>query len=423
MDSFFSTFLDKFKKAAEERRPDNARLGGRYFALILKEVIRVHPELLEYINEEYWKALGSKRHKPDDFTLITEKNFGSSTKTTKTEKRYADLYCLEQISGKKLFIEIKWKDEPRQNQIKDYLELIKADPENVFFSFLTLYDAFTDVQIVKKDIEGTGRNAQYVLLSKLRKNCCALCDQLFKKGKDTGVLKLFIKFLEDYTMSYSHDLNKRALLSLMTFSIGFQAWGEQRLRSRDIIQNIPEIMKCLVGNLVTLSDRFHAAFGGTGIYENSPMPYFYVQSKLPDISSPMQNVLLGSFEGLGAEDGEFRFQSNVTIKNSTTIEGEQYLSFGFYFADFNFECDPSVSFYAYTCFRKEEKSAKIKMGKNNDILQLPDEDTLYTKILSMLWEQVDKWLKKKENHNNKPLVKTCQELCKNLKNKLNKPAP
>lgn len=440
MDSFFTVFLDKFKKACHESKPDTIRVGGRYFAFILKEVISTHPVLLKSINQKYWLGIGGKEPKPDDLILITEKEFTSSTKTTKTKKRRSDIYCLEKVSGKELFVEIKWKDEPLDGQIEDYLALTKINPDKAYFSFLTLYDIFTDKkgendQKVKGAIDEVGENAKYVLLSDLLKGCRTLEANLLRNGQDTGLLKLFISFLEDNTMYYSQEINRQALLALLKNCYGMpNRDGGGKLRTQVNIQNIPEVLKCLLGNLETLGERFHANFNHTDAYGTRPLANFFVYSKLPSIrefKSKIETYItkkgycdddslwLGTWADLEAKDGEFYFENQVTIKNTGTTR--KYISFGFYFNTYKPKNDPPISFYAYAKRTnadetRNDMSRHLKVTKDDpSILTLPEEDKLYRAILSIMKQQVEQWLNDEETHNDKKLKESCNALSKALK--------
>ena len=406
MDSFFTVFLNKFNDKAGQGQ----HFGGEYVALILREVLDEHPELLESINKNFCQGLKLRK---GILTSKTEESFPSSTKAI--SHRLADL-CFTEESGKKLFVEIKWEDDFSEGQFQDYLKIAKT--KNNFFSLLTLNDKFPDE---KKKLNGTPN--QYVLFSDLLKDCLSIYERLKKPKKDTGLMKLFINFLEDHTMNYRTEIDEKALLTLMKSSIGLK--NTRRTRSHDSTKNIPEVWKRLLDNLEVLGDRFHNEFSQTGVYGDRPFPRFGFNSVLPSDEKlekvirkrkssarddPDTPLILASWSNIEAESGSFYFE------NSIRIQRELYARFGFHF-----QWDDPVGFFVNAGFARsfyDEAEIKIrKKSKKNGSFALPEVDDLYRKMLSLLKAQIKEWIKDNQGHKNKELVKSCQTLFNALQKK------
>ena len=301
--SFFNEFKYSLKK-------DKGDLGGRYFAKVLVEVIRENPWLLSLLHT---KISGKVKIE----NLVTEEFYeGESDKNRRTD--LVVYYTDKSANSEVLNIEIKWKDKPHKNQIKDYVNKVEKTA-NQKFLLLSLDDS--DFEECDLDCINNSEKTQKLTCPKLYDN---IVKYINKKSKyNNWLIKQFLTFLKENAMIYEEKINKQALIRFMKNTIG---WDHQDGFGRNVkngnIDEYPTLLRTLLSNINKVS---------MGIYQkdynenNNNRPYtdFFVETSGADYMEH-QAGRFACRTGRGANEGKFIIQSRFKKANI-------YYSYGIYF--------------------------------------------------------------------------------------------
>jgi len=375
MENFFSNFKSQF----------DSDLGGRYFAGVLEALFAEHPEFLCEVNPKIPKKIK---------IIDTERERNSSDESNIKKYRRSDLSIdySDNNEGKKLKtlnIEIKWKDAPLKGQIEHYIK--QAKKNNSLFALISL----------ERQDEDT------LFLIEQNKEFCAsiTCPELYRKleakldgAKDRWLLRNFLAFLKENAMIYDEEVNYRALVQFMRSSIGF---GYERfgiLESRRDIDEIPGLLKQLMGNISKIAGDFHARYNE--LFSRTPYTGFYTQLAVANKYKNQpddEEIWCGGRSVNDAETGVFCVYSKLKFLNESEKEKEDRYSYLEMGLDFGYDKSskgeitwyPYVEIYCRGEGQSDPAAADIcvisPISKKIDsrmirVFELPDADKLYNVI-------------------------------------------
>jgi hypothetical protein len=192
------------------------QIGGRYFALIFREVLEKYPKLLETVNSDYYQRA------PRNSEPICKLEFELPSESVR-KKRRADIHVSPPTGGLSLDIEVKWNDKLHENQLADYLAHV-SDEKSRYFSLIHLYNNLTDEELEALKAAGQPHLSSADLLKAAKALHKTLSSQIISRRppkNGLGLLELFIEFLEDYVMEYVSEISRPALLMTMKNSISW----------------------------------------------------------------------------------------------------------------------------------------------------------------------------------------------------------
>lgn len=301
------SFFNEFKYSLKEDKGD---LGGRYFAKVLLEVIRENPWLLSLL---YTKI--SEKIKIEN--LVTEEFYeGESDKNRRTD--LVVYYTDKSANSEILNIEIKWKDKPHKNQIKDYVDKVETTT-NQKFLLLSLDDS--DFEEGDLDCIDNFKKSQRLTCPELYDN---IVKYINKKSKyNNWLIKQFLTFLKENAMIYEEKINKQALIRFMKNTIG---WDHQDGFGRNVkngnIDEYPTLLRTLLSNINKVSmDIYQKDYNENN--NNRPYTDFFVETSGADYMEH-QAGHFACRTGRGANEGKFIIQSRFKKANT-------YYSYGIYF--------------------------------------------------------------------------------------------
>lgn len=301
------SFFNEFKYSLKEDKGD---LGGRYFAKVLLEVIRENPWLLSLL---YTKI--SEKIKIEN--LVTEEFYeGESDKNRRTD--LVVYYTDKSANSEILNIEIKWKDKPHKNQIKDYVDKVETTT-NQKFLLLSLDDS--DFEEGDLDCIDNFKKSQRLTCPELYDN---IVKYINKKSKyNNWLIKQFLTFLKENAMIYEEKINKQALIRFMKNTIG---WDHQDGFGRNVkngnIDEYPTLLRTLLSNINKVSmDIYQKDYNENN--NNRPYTDFFVETSGADYMEH-QAGRFACRTGKGANEGKFIIQSRFKKANT-------YYSYGIYF--------------------------------------------------------------------------------------------
>ena len=232
-----------FKEIKNKLRDEKEDYGGRYLALILREVINEEPD----VASEIW---GSKLK---NFKTTKEWSFQG-----RRGPRSADLAATDVASGDALaLLEIKYEDhksEKNTEQLQDYLDY--CEKRGLPFVYLTRHlPPDSDLDLVEKK-----RHCSYSeLVQKLEKS----------KVHGSPVVGMLCDFLREDGFVFQPRIDKDALKLLIAKS----ALLSDRTKYSDqrITTEVPRTFETILNNVSVIGDLFYAEHGdGTGFFKQRP---------------------------------------------------------------------------------------------------------------------------------------------------------
>jgi hypothetical protein len=383
MGNFFSRFKNHL----------NFDYGGRYLEVILCEVIKDDLSLLKVVFPEI--EINISKSKSIDIAI--EDLFPSKFRT----HRRADLVVKENGIHKAL-LEIKYKDEPQEFQIEDYLKYSKKN--GICFTYLTQY-------IPKEEDLNLIRNMQsnrYVAM---------LFSGLFRKIKDrkknNPVTQLFLNFLEEEFMIYNQEINEDALHLLLIKGLSLKNRSGLGKKVSDAnIKSIPPLWDILINNLGILGDRFYNDF--RGLFKNRFSynfgfdPEFSLRLLEKDINNidDEKTVFLKPERKVG---GNFWISASGKMKQPCSDDW-LYVAIGYSFS-VELKKKKYSKFLYSGVFGKGFEDVVLEKKINR--LGLPEENVCYKELLKLCRECVDQVL-----HDNKTLCGTFINTLTDLKKQI-----
>lgn len=287
--------------------------GGRYFSLVLKEVITNNPKIM-------W-ILFPDLDKKKKYKIESEYFFYGVTK-----RRRADLAILEIESGVVVgLVEVKYDDERSEGvsaQLNDYIAICKN--ENIPFVYL-----------LKNIMPKTEQNLlNKTKISKRVLYYSDLYQAIKSKHKPDHLTKMMLDFIGEETMIFENKISNNNLVALIMNACWVKhQHGLGKTFGKRLSESAPETLQALIVNMRLLSNRFHEEYGATN-YTKRPTVNFRFK--------PMYNSSQGAIEELKSEGcisadyvngGKLQCYSWYNIKNwSAGKEGKWYggIEFGFY---------------------------------------------------------------------------------------------
>lgn len=398
MPSFFTTFLEKYTRAVQENRSGGMDLGGRYLALILKEVLRENPALVKAVLPEFPMKIRGGRQ-AENFSVETEIQFRTDEK--KKEKRSADLEV--KYGGRRGFVEIKWKDSFLPGQLDDYIEY--CSEQEVDFSILYLRpESFT------REEEDT------IAERKIHRVSCRELHAALT-GREGNVTNLFKKFLEDHIMEYKEKIQRGALLTIMKTGLNWKnSDGLGRLAGKENLDAIPDTWKILLTNAKAIADRLYDKIRKThkDVLGNAPVldvnfrPCLDAESlkkhlckdgvKCVAITEYGDNNCYGDELWMHSEGGHFHNCGKVKLKPD-----DWGLEFGVYFC---FRPEPkhkpkdgggAIDFGVFSGLGKEKywkteysEMERIPLMESSEkYLSIPGEDAVFAGIVEIITKNLE----------------------------------
>lgn len=301
------SFFNEFKYSLKEDKSD---LGGRYFAKVLLEVIRENPWLLSLLHTKI-----SEKIKIEN--LVTEEFYeGERDKNRRTD--LVVYYTDKSANSEILNIEIKWKDKPHKNQIKDYVDKVETTT-NQKFLLLSLDDS--DFEKGDLDCIDNSKKSQRLTCPKLYDN---ITKYLIKKQKNNNwLIQQFLEFLKENAMIYNEKINQQALIRFMKNTIAWDhADGFGQNLTNQNIDEYPEMLHTLLSNINKVSmDIYQKDYNENN--NNRPYTDFFVETSGADYMEH-QAGHFACRTGRGANEGKFIIQSRFKKANT-------YYSYGIYF--------------------------------------------------------------------------------------------
>lgn len=234
---FYEKFFSRFK--------NNLKLeyGGRYFEIILLEVIKEDISILEIIFPSINRDILRDSKKLE---IDIEEIFPS--KSNVVNYRRADIVV--KYKGKHVaLLEIKYEDQPLEKQLEDYLTY--SESKQICFTYLTQY---------------LPSKADSAKLKSYKNTYCLqymdLYNDIVKSNRNRNpIVKLFCQFLKENFMIYNEDIHEGGLLLLIIKGLYLKhSHGLGRKVSSANIKAIPEIWDALISNISILGDRFYNDF-------------------------------------------------------------------------------------------------------------------------------------------------------------------
>ena len=344
--AFFQNFKSQFK----------GDLGGRYFAVVLGELIRENPQVLNAI----WNKIPKKIKVLDiDVERCTEDTSGVKN------KRRADLSVNFEYSDESrwLNIEIKWNDAPHEGQIDDYLN--KAKDGNLFM--LLSLDELEEED--KPDLDKI--NAQQE--SAVAITCPEVFDRLSKMPDESWLVKEFLTFLKENAMIYEVDINLQALVRFMKNTIGFDR-GFGKDNTQEMKEELPLLLKNLMGNMHKISMDIKRNYI-KDIFRRNPLTNFSIETdahKWWELGNP-------------ANEGKFCIFSSFT-KSENDEEDWRRIVIGFYFKYQKGKKELSLHSFAFAPMQEPylETSISDNISKSDKSWNFPKMPVLEESILENL---------------------------------------
>ncbi|EQC45182.1 hypothetical protein M899_1052 [Bacteriovorax sp. BSW11_IV] len=364
--SFFSRFKNKLSED----------FGGRYFEVILHEVIIEEPKIVTLLFP-FLKIKSS-----DVIESQIEYPFAS---------RIADV-CIK-INGKEVgLIEIKFNDKSLDGQIEEYLKFTRE--KDIFFTYLTLQTPEQkDLSLIKNEEKYANNHhlAHHMLYRKLYEKI------VDKKYDRNPVVALFCKYIKENFMVFDSEYinsNDDILQFIMLKGLFVKHnHGFGRKISDKNIMTVPDYWSVLISNIKVIADKFY----------DEHCSYFNVRPSIDYNFQPKFNIdkVVRKKEEFDENDvipREYRVGGWFCIWFSAKVQQDN--------PDNWLSISSGLSFYLDLTKKEVRKYVFAEIygrGLSTDnyesklIKKIPTEELFYNDILGSIKASIDKCLKDPEN--------------------------
>ena len=206
----------------------SATFGGRYVALILRELIREDPKFAKILFKNASK----------NWVAETEYRFDAKS----SQSRFADLVLFDKSDADcgiqpAALVEVKYDDQASPTnaaQLDDYLEF--SSSKGIPFLYLTQY---TPPRNILERINESN-NSRHLLYTEL-------AERITGSQRPGGVAKLFVDYLEDRGLVMK-PIQERDLSRLLVRAFNPQRGGKKNQSNEGMIVGIPDTLSALMSN-------------------------------------------------------------------------------------------------------------------------------------------------------------------------------
>jgi hypothetical protein len=388
MITFFSRFKDHL----------SMDFGGRYFEVILHEVIKEDLDIIKILFPSIDRKLLLNK---DDIEIEVEDVFHAKNK----KNRRADLVVKH--NGKHIaLLEIKYLDGPLEGQIDDYINYAKEN--NIYFTYLT-QNIPSGKDIIK--ITSAYNNKFYHLLYRdLYKSLLKL------HNKNNPILKLFCNYLEENFMVYNNEINENALILLMLKGLFVRHdHGFGRKVSAENINSIPALWNTLISNLSIIGDRFYSDFDFFNNRFNIDFGFdpSYDINKIKNDLNKTQATKNSNIKNTYKSGGEFFIITRGKFQSKKS-DLWMHVAMGYvFYLDLNRkQMRKSLYTYIDSVFYKGHDLVK---DIDRKFLRFPREEECYNSLLKMMVDNIDNIISAKiKNPFNKKLIELKKEIIRKI---------
>jgi len=407
MKSFFTRFKDNLK----------IDFGGRYFEVILMEVLKEDLSILKIIFPSIDTKLLKKKN---DLEINVEGTFPS--KSGEALYRKSDLVV--KYKGKYIaLLEIKYEDELRENQLEDYIKY--AQKNDIYFAYLTQY---------------LQRKEDVLKLNTLKKSNHLLYKDLYnsiiKSKKDSNpIVKLFCQFMKENFMIYENEIPEDGLLLLIIKGLSLKhRHGFGRKVSSANIKAIPGIWEVLINNISLIGDKFYNDFSNFFNNRFSLDFGFDPHYKVSTLNKDIKNAIKAEEEYLSIDrerkvGGDFFLSVYGKVKQANS-DNSLYIEFGYWFSvdleekELTQDTFASVSVkgkgFAESVYESEQIPNEYHPDSTGGkkMLKLLNESTFYNKTLTLIKNSIERGIDENPDLNssfNKSLISLKEDIIKNIK--------
>ena len=370
--------------------------GGRYLALVLKEII----EEDNSITNQIWRE--GKKIKKDSFYVQTEWSFPD-------RPRIADLAVISKIDGRALALaEIKYEDEKKDDnkyQLNDYLDYCCNN--NINFTYLTKnLPPVSDLKIV---------NNNYL-------SYASLVHRIERKKNTSYFSKLLCEFIREEGYVFQKKIDKDALLLLMVNSLSFpNRHGLGKLNTlKRITKDVPRTFETILNNTSVIGTMFYEGIAFNSFHKRPTLEYKFhphinikkSQSRLSILEEKNEETIT-RLEKDEIEFGEFNSYAYLKFKGG---DRWLYITFGY---SYQLEKGKDKSKALQSKLFAEINGEQVEYDYEETKIKIElNEEKTYSTILELILKILSRSIK---NKNNNPLhiqKHHMNRLCREIKKKI-----